>query len=470
VWDVTLLADHALSTAWTLNSITAYRSFDSLERFDADGTPAPALQFDEDAEGRQFSQEVRFSYQGTDRLSGFAGGSVFWEDGSQRVPFRTDERSFIALLNPDIPFVDENGVPVLVEAIPNPATGDLIPLKASHEEAYTNFGTTTAVEAFADGTIDVTEALSLTGGLRGTYEDITGAYEVTNSETPGRLGSLLGASPNNLFPPTDGRLSRSETFISAVGRFAADYSVTRAVNAYATVSRGRRPNVINVSADGANILDAETVWSYEGGVKGLSFGERLEYSVSGFYYDYSNFQTSITERDDSGQFVSETRDSGQATAFGIEASVRAALSARIAVFANYAFIDASFDDTDSEGNPQELAGNTFRLTPRHSGSAGLSIDAPIDSRWSVFIRPSVRAQSKVYFEEENEEAISQHTYALVDIRGGVEVDRLRIEGYVENTLDEAYIIDAGNTGGAFGIPTYIAGAPRLFGVRIAARF
>ena len=41
---------------------------------------------------------------------------------------------------------------------------------------------------------------------------------------------------------------------------------------------------------------------------------------------------------------------------------------------------------------------------------------------------------------------------------------------MNNALDEEYIIDAGNTGGAFGIPTFIAGLPRLMGVRITGRF
>jgi outer membrane receptor protein involved in Fe transport len=39
-----------------------------------------------------------------------------------------------------------------------------------------------------------------------------------------------------------------------------------------------------------------------------------------------------------------------------------------------------------------------------------------------------------------------------------------------NVLDEEFIVDAGNTGGAFGIPTFIAGAPRFFGLQVKAKF
>ena len=49
-------------------------------------------------------------------------------------------------------------------------------------------------------------------------------------------------------------------------------------------------------------------------------------------------------------------------------------------------------------------------------------------------------------------------------------DRFGLEFFVENALDEEYIIDAGNTGDAFGIATFIAGAPRTYGVYLSGKF
>jgi len=42
--------------------------------------------------------------------------------------------------------------------------------------------------------------------------------------------------------------------------------------------------------------------------------------------------------------------------------------------------------------------------------------------------------------------------------------------FVTNALDEEFIIDAGNTGQAFGIPTFIAGPPQFYGVQFSVRF
>ena len=478
VWGVTLLVDHAFSSALTLNSITAYREFDSLERFDADGTPAPVLQFDEEAFGQQLSQEVRLTYDGGGRVQGFGGANVYWEDGYQRVPFRTDERSFYALLSPQldealpadlpvVPLLNPDGTPNL-SVTRNPLTG--APFKESHREVSTNFGTLTAAEIFIDGTVDITPRWSATAGLRGTFEDVTGALEVPESETPGSLGLALGASPNNLFAPTDGRVSRTETFASAVGRLATSYEIADPATVFASVARGRRPNVIQATTSGTDVLNNEIVWSYDAGIKGIAAQDRLQYSLTGFYYDYFNFQTSVTELTEEG-LVDETRDSGNATAFGGEAEVQWAPAAGLSLFGSYGYVNATFDDTDNEGREQELAGNRFRLTPEHTFALGGELAGMVDPVGRLFLRPSVTYKSQVFFEAENDPGIEQEGYALVNVRAGAELagGQFTIEGYVENLTDEEYLIDGGNTGGAFGIPTFIPGPPRFFGIRLNAR-
>ena len=49
-------------------------------------------------------------------------------------------------------------------------------------------------------------------------------------------------------------------------------------------------------------------------------------------------------------------------------------------------------------------------------------------------------------------------------------DRYDIAGFIRNAFDEDYLLDAGNTGGAFGIPTFIPAEPRFYGVQLTARF
>lgn len=498
VWGATLILNQTLSSTWDLTAISAYREFDSFEKFDSDGTVADALYFGEESLGKQFSQEFRFNFANESRFRGFTGLSFFFEDGSQRVPYEGDERSLYALFSPflranvqganlpdavkeqlllAIPFepLVINGRPNLVSNIPNvpPIFGPLAgaPLKSRHTEETTNFGRNFAYEVFADATYDVSSKLSVTAGLRGTYEQITGALDTPVAPERGTLGFILtGGSANNIFTPTNGRQETSDEFFSAVGRFALDYKLNSNMTLFGNVARGRRPNVIQVTASETNVLNAETVWSYEAGLKTLSSDDRLQFDLNGYYYDYSNFQTSIAIADQDGLRI-DTRDQGASTAIGFETSLQYAVLKNLGVFANYGYIDATFDDVDSEGNAQNLAGNTFRLTPKHSFSAGLDFGAKLGSKGLLYFRPTYSYKSRVFFEETNIPGIEQDGYGMLNLRIGFNLDsKYDLMLYMNNALDESYIIDAGNTGGAFGIPTFIAGPPRMIGAQLTVNF
>lgn len=475
VWGLTAILKHNFNENWDFTSISAYREFDSDEAFDADGTAAPVLFFREQSKGDQFSQELRFNFDTNDRFRGFFGANFFAEDGSQSVPLEINEQSYAALLLAGDNFV-VNGVPTLIPNIPNdPATfGPLAgaPLQEFNSERSTNFGKNYSGDIFIDGSYDVTDKLTATLGLRATWENINAALEVEDAPVPGLLGNFIGSFPNNIFASTNNeRRKASENFTSAVGRFALDYKFNEQVSAFGNIARGRRPNVINVTATDVNVLSDETVWSYELGLKTLFMDNRLQFDANAYYYDYQNFQTTIATLDPELGLIAVPNDSGSATAYGFETSLQYALSENVSFFANYAYTDATFDDTDEDGNPQALAGNRFRLTPEHSYSIGGNISAPISNRLEAFFLPTYSYKSKVFFQEDNLEAISQDGYGLLNLRLGARLDQTKeLTFFVTNALDEEFIIDAGNTGQAFGIPTFIAGPPRFFGAQFSIRF
>src|SRR3989344_4186491 len=95
VYDASVTFQTPMGGGWSLTSITGYRKFDSLETFDADGTALFFLEFAEDAQVEQMSHETRFAYD-SDRLRGFYGFNVFHEEGTQAVPFLTDEGTYIS--------------------------------------------------------------------------------------------------------------------------------------------------------------------------------------------------------------------------------------------------------------------------------------------------------------------------------------------------------------------------------------
>ena len=173
------------------------------------------------------------------------------------------------------------------------------------------------------------------------------------------------------------------------------------------IARGRRPNVINVTASDVTVLSDEIVWSYEIGGKSLFMNNRLQVDLNAFIYDYSNFQTNIATVNTDGGIDLNPDDSGSASALGFEFATQYAFSKSGTVFGNYAYIDATFDDTDENGNEQALAGNRFRLTPEHSFSFGLNFNPELSETISVFFRPTYTYKSEVFFEETNLPGISQ---------------------------------------------------------------
>lgn len=457
-----LTADYKFNDNFSLTAISGYRKFDAVEEFDADGTQAYMLEFAEDAEGEQWSQEFRVNYDSGDRFQGFAGVSYFYEDGFQRVPLRTNERSLALLTVPAL--AAAVGQPILPNGTVNPGIPALptgLALRTLATGEFTNYGTNRAYEAFADGTYHLTPELSLTAGIRFTHEKQESAFDQWNDKAASLFGSIF---------PNVARKQAEEDFDSAVGRVVASYKPSDDALVYASVSRGRRPAVVQVNASVSNVLSAETVWSYEAGGKASLLDNRVQIEGAAYYYDYSHFQTS-TRVPNSATTI--TLDSGTASSYGLEASVTAQATDWASLFATYGYVHAEFDDKDSNGNAQVLAGNTFRLTPRHVVTLGANLEQELDSlKMVLFATPTWAWKSRVYFEETNLPEISQGAYGIANLRLGVKSadDKWTVALYGQNLFDKEYIIDAGNTGGSFGLPTFIAGTPRFLGVEVSVKY
>jgi len=466
VEDLNLRVEWRISDSLTLTSITAGRSFDSLEVFDADGTQAWFLEFAEDAQGDQFSQEFRLVGE-TQRFTYILGANYFEEDGSQRVPFSTEESIYlncVGALGSGLPCINDDGsVNLLTPALTGGAVEQL-----PYTSSFSNFGENEILSVFADGSWRLTDRLEATVGLRYVSEDRRSGFSA--------VSPLATLAPIPLLPVigTGGDiLEASGDFDDVLPRFNLLYSFSDTLNGYLTVAKGRRSDVIDVtSALGTSgvvaevtEVPAEIVWNYEGGVKGSLADQRVSYSASLFYQDYSDFQ--VTLQDDAGDFF--TANAGSATNIGVEADVRALVDEHWDLFANLAYIDAEIDDDSSNGN---LAGNRFRLQPEWTVSAGVRYRRPISTALSLTGSAVYSYRSDVFFEPENAPIagldIAEDAYGLLNLRLGVENERQgwRVEAFATNLLDEEYLVDAGNTGGSFGNPTFVAGPPRFYGLQL----
>jgi iron complex outermembrane receptor protein len=538
VWGVTGLLKAEINDAFTLNSVTAYRKFHADEILDADGTSIPVITAADDARSKQFSQEFRLNWNNGGPITAFVGANYFHEDGSDRTPAQFDERAALAqiagALNgggfiPGRPASD----PAPMSLLGNPAFdtlllqgvagsfGYLLPtataagiaanLKPVHQEVQTSFSKTDAFDLFGDVSAKLSPQFELGAGLRWTHDDkssgVSAQIQNGRSILGGFLGALTQTEPTRtalinglasplapvlpasllpLFGLTFQATPRVDQKFSDDGftwRGFARYAPNPNTSLYAIYARGRRPEVLTAAPPAVPggparfvTAPAETVDSYEAGVKTALLNRTLYLDGAIFYYKYNNFQT--TEQVGT---IFITSNAGKADSYGFEAQLRYNPDQNLHFFANYAFNHGRF-------RSGLFIGNRFRLSPDHTFSAGVTVAANVPGGRLDFT-PAVTYQSKVFFDNDNDrpdlQTIAsgkivadtvqdefQNGFALVSARLGYNFSgsSFRIEGFVENLFNKKYIKDAGNTGDSIGMATFIPGEPRTYGVQLTLRF
>ncbi|MBC7167896.1 TonB-dependent receptor [Phenylobacterium sp.] len=393
-------------------------------------------------------------------------------------------------------------------------------LRADHVEEVTNLSELTSYDVFGDVTFDVTDRFELSAGLRYTRDEKTTGFGSRVVGGRSVLGGVLGAAglagsgtavgmaqaqaligglslpivqqlPSTALPlfgltfqPTAGNGGVVEQDLEYDGftwRVVGRYALSDDANLYASYARGRRPEVLAVAGPAAPEgaprfaeVEAETVDSYEIGAK-TAIGGRVRLDGAVYYYDYDNFQT-IEQQ--GTLFV--TTNAGKAKAYGFEGQAEISAAPGLTLHGTYAYSHARFDGGAYDGN-------SFRLSPDHQVS--LSANWEFGLAGGVFaFNPSYSWQSETFFDDSNDlpgfqqpprvfvadniQDEVQEGYGLLNLRASWTPDTypLTLEAFVTNVTDETYIIDAGNTGDSLGLPTFIAGAPRMWGLGVTYRF
>ncbi len=446
---------HELNQDWAVTSTSAARRVHNRDEFDADGSFLYLLEPGEDFVQRQLSQEVRFEYDAGERLSAMIGGGVAHEKNIQDVTLRTNEDTLFSFLT---------GFP----------SGSLPGAINRYSENYKIDAESTSLDLFGRTDYKLTPKLTIGAGLRLTRENIVSGYQSFASATPGNVG-LLPASGggNDFFRPTAGRLETDDQVYSWSGKVDASYAFRKNLTGYVSVSRGRHAPVLGFNQ--ATLLpfelQEETVWNYEAGIKGTLAEARIRYELSVFQYYFDHFQTQRVI----GPGLTTPVDGGRARGQGFEATLQGEVMRNLTLFGSYGFTDATFSALDEDGLPQAFAGDTPRLTARHTLSVGGTLRVPAGDRGAVFITPVLTYKSEHFFEDDNSQnggTLLQGGYTLVNLRIVYRPNQgvWELAAYADNLFDKNYLIDAGNLGGGFGIPTNVPGAPRTVGVKATVRF
>jgi len=258
-YGVNLTANWAVTDAIELTYIFGFETADVASRGDIDGGFGAAflgdgnfgpgfIPFPSESAGNvddldQFTHELRVAYDNGGRLRAQGGIFVFDEE-----------------------------VQITSESFDSLAPGNPLNGLAVRNQDTDSFG------IFGSLTYDVSEQLTVSGGLRWTNDEKDFSVE--------RFISPFGAGPL-------GPLTASPEDDEISWDVSANYAVNQDVNLYTRIARGfRAPSVQGrlVFGDEISVADSETVTSYEAGLKSELLQGRIRSNISGFYYQLDDQQ------------------------------------------------------------------------------------------------------------------------------------------------------------------------------------
>lgn len=418
------------SDAVTLKSITAYRTLDYDTHLDLDATALPFFGVYVDQAQNQFSQEFQANVT-LDRLSAVLG--LYF--------FREHDETISGLYGPAIDLV----------------TG------SRNDQVNRSYA------AYGQASYDLTDSLSLTGGLRYTYEEKdfarTQEFFPATATLPIRLGTGL------LITDVD----TGDDWSSLSPKIGLDYRFSDEVMAYASASRGFKSGGFDGRSntpEQALSYDPETMWSYEVGVKSSLLDRRVTLNVAAFHNRYKDLQLSSFVADAQGNFAALFTNAGAATTQGLELELVAAATADLTFSGALGFLDARYDEYIGPGGVDISDMRTPVNSPRWTARAGIAWERELGTLGTLLLDADIAYRSKTYPTVSSSEVLAQDGYALVNAQLALQSvdEHWRLALGVKNLTDKRHVTHGFDLSDSLGYQLAYYGAPRTWSVSLAYRY
>jgi len=327
------------------------------------------------------------------------------------------------------------------------------------------------VGVYFSDTLDVTSRLALTVGGRYNYARLD---LQNNNPEEGEEDKLTGTHTFERFNPMAGATYQLMPGLTLFGSYAeANRAPTAAELACADPEA---PCLIESFLTADPPLQQVVNRTYELGLRGelasWSNDRRLEWTLGGFHALNADDIIPVSAPTQGRGFF---QNAGDTLRRGVEAGMQYT-DTRWTAYANYAFIDATFEDSlelSSPDNPAAVPcsngvadalcvnvspGDRIPGIPQHRFKVG--VDYWITPKWK-FGGDLVAASNQVFFGDEGNDAKTLDGYATVDLHTSYDVtDRIQVYGLVDNVFDSRHGLFgnffnrelANNAGEAGGLP------------------
>lgn len=460
----------------TLTSVTAWRFWNWDAANDRDYTGIP-IQLEQHIPSRQdqYSQELRIASNGDGPFS-YVGGLYFFR---QRLTGRP-----ISIYGPEAAYW-----------LIGPTTGaSATPVPRNLLDGYDTDGRTDfrsdSYAAFGEVNWRPLYGLTLTGGLRYTYEEKEGTYDTFVFGGLQTSNTALNNAKLSILRPQ--AYSASVKDGSLTGRANISYQFTDKVLGYASFARGAKSGGINMSGLALNdqnqpavntaVIRPEQNTAYEVGLKTRLFDNRLIFNIDGFYTRVTDFQTNVSDTRAAAALRTYLANIPLVTVKGFEADAIANITNTFSLRASVAYADGKYERYPAGPCPIERIGNSAASCdlsgvglpglPKWSSTLGADYAYPVEMLGGgAFV---LHADANIRSSQLGDPTGSQFTtiggYTLVNGSIGYRSDNgWELAVFARNLFDRNYIqnvtVQAGNSGLILATPS----DPRVIGLTFRAR-
>jgi iron complex outermembrane recepter protein len=458
----------------TLTSVSAWRFWNWDAANDRDYTGLP-IQLTQHIPSRQdqYSQELRFASNGDHALTYFGGLYYF----TQKITGRP-----ISIYGPAAAYW-------LIGATTGAAN---TPVPSNLLDGYGTDGSTRfkvdSYAAFGEVNWHVTRRLTLTGGLRYTYETKSGDYSSFVFGGLTATNTALNNAKLSVLRPQTYSARDSESNLS--GRANIAWAATGGLYAYASYARGFKSGGINMSGlalDAQNlpvlstaVIRPELNTTYEAGVKAKLFDRRLVVNLVGYSTQVRDFQATIVDSSQTVALRGYLSNIPKVTVKGFEADVIAQVMRGLQLRGSVAYAKGRYADYPAGPCPLEaqtsataackLTGQRLSGLPRWSTTIGGDYALPVTSSGSIVLHADSSFKSGYYGDPSLSKFTFIEAYNVTNASLGYRSDKgWEVAVFARNLFESNYIqnltIQAGNSGLILGSPS----DPRVVGVTFRAR-
>ena len=326
--------------------------------------------------------------------------------------------------------------------------------------------------ARGDAQFDLTGAITVSLPSKTSSDSYAAFTEVSTKFMDGKLTPLVGLRYSVDERETEaGGGKQSATYKAFTPRFNLSYMPDRTTNYYTNIARGVRSGLFNnpalvpiaqgLGVPAREVVDKDSLWSYEVGTKGELMGGRVGYNLALYRTHWKDVQIIVTPAPGLGVTLNAGKAVGTGLDYGVSAEVVRGLT--LALSGNYNDTKLrDLPDAVANSSPSDGLYNGARMpyVPRTTNSVSATVDLPWKADWRFV---GFAAYSRTGGQNQANSGLTSDPVEMVSARFGVRRKALEVIVFADNLLDKSP-----RTYREFGLVN--RPYPRTVGVQLAGEF